>query len=236
MTLDEYTNISRLILDLEREGRVTRTFRRLDPERQQAVIRAIFDEAVASGPEALNIKNVAGRAGVAIGSLYQYFGSREGLLNFTIELVVRVMQAGFDQYRSYLAALPLREALVAYGTGGVEWASDAAGFAGFFTRAAYSGDPALIERVVRPIAETLLAIVGEIMAAAQARGEQRADIDLPAATRAVHALMLALYDPLILPYLNVYFQIGGKDVPPERTIAAALDMLMNGIMNKGTPA
>jgi AcrR family transcriptional regulator len=232
MTLDEYTDISRLILDLEREGRVTRTFRRLDPERQQAVIRAIFDEAVAGSPEAPNIKNIAARAGVAIGSLYQYFGSREGLLDFTIELVVRVMRSGFDQYRSYLAALPLREALLEYGSGGVEWASDAAGFVRFFTRAAYGGDPSLMERVVRPIAETLLAIVSDIMAAAQARGELRADIDLPAATRAVHALTLALFDPLLLPYLNVYFQIGGEDVPPERTIAAAMDMLANGIMSK----
>jgi TetR/AcrR family transcriptional regulator len=230
MTIDEYTDISRLILDLESEGRVTRTFRRLDPERQQAVIRAIFDEAIESGPEALNIKNVAERAGVAIGSLYQYFGSRQGLLDFTIELVVRVMQSGFEQYRPYLAGLPLREALAAYGAGGIEWAEDAAGFVRFFARAAYGGDPALAERVVRPIAETLLAIIGDILEAAQTRGEVRADIDLPATVRAIHAMTLALYDPLLLPYLNVYFQIGGEELPPERTIAAAMEMVLHGIL------
>lgn len=230
MTLDEYTDITRLILDLEREGRVTRTFRRLDPERQQAVIRAIFDESVASGPEALNIKNVAGRAGVAIGSLYQYFGSREGLMDFAIELAARAMQAGFDQYRPYLAAMPLREALAAYGAGGVEWAGEAAGLVRFFARAAYSGDPALQERMVRPIAETLLGMVREMLAAAQARGELHAGVDLEGTARAIHAITLALYDPVLLPYLNVYFQIGGADAPPERTIAAALDMLLNGIL------
>ncbi len=232
MTIDDYTDISRLILDLEREGRVTRTFRRLDSERQQAVIRAIFDEGVASGPEALNIKSVAERAGVSIGSLYQYFGSREGLLDFAIELVVRVMQTGFEQYRPYLAALPLREALAAYGAGGVEWAGESAGFVRFFARAAYGGDPDLAERVVRPIAETLLAMIGDILAAAQTRGEVRADIDLAATTRVIHALTLALYDPLLLPYLNVYFQIGGAGVPPERTIAAAMEMVLHGIQTQ----
>jgi TetR/AcrR family transcriptional regulator len=231
MTLDEYTDLSRLIVDLEREGRVTRTFRRLDAERQQAIIRAIFDESIESGPEALNIKNVARRAGVAVGSLYQYFGSRDGLLDFAIELVVRVVRAGFDQYRPYLAALPLREALAAYGTGGMDWASEAAGFSRFFARAAYGGDPALAERVVRPVAETLLEMVGDILAAAQARGEVRADIDLQATTRAIHALTLALYDPLLLPYLNVYFQIGSEGMAPERTIEAAMEMIFRGLQN-----
>ncbi len=234
MTLDEYTDISRLILDLEHEGLVTRTFRRLDADRQQAVIRAIFDEAVACGPEALNIKNVAERAGVAVGSLYQYFGSRAGLLDFTIELVVRVVKAGFEQYRPFLAELPLKEALAAYGAGGMDWAGEAAGFTRFFARAAYGGDPALAERVVRPVAETLLAMVGDMLAAAQERGEVRADIDLAATTRAIHALTLALYDPLLLPYLNAYFQIGGADLPPERTIAAAMEMILSGIQAPGS--
>lgn len=231
MTIDEYMDISRLILDLEHEGRVTRTFRRLDPARQQAVIRAIFDEAVASGPENLNIKSVAERAGVAIGSLYQYFGSRDGLLDFTIEMVVRVVRAGFDQYRPYLAEMPLREAMTAYGSGGIEWAGDAAGFMRFYARAAYGGDPALKERVVRPIAETLLSVVFDILTAAQARGELRDGLDLPATARALHALTLAIYDPVMLPYLNVYFQISGEDVAPERTISAALEMVLKGILN-----
>jgi TetR/AcrR family transcriptional regulator len=234
MTLSEYTDISLLIQALEGEGKVTRTFRRLDPERQQAVLSAIFDEAVENGPEALNIRRVAERAGVAVGSLYQYFGSRQGLLDFTIELVVRATQASFEQYRPYLAAMPLTEALAAYGAGGMEWAGDVAGLVRFYARAAYGGDPQLAERVVRPIAETLLAMVTDMLQAAQARGELREDIDLPAAARAVHALTLALYDPLLLPYLNAYFQIGGESVPPERTIAAALDMVLHGILTGGS--
>ncbi len=229
MTLDEYTDITRLILELEREGRVTRTFRRLDPDRQQAVIRAIFDEAVESGPQSLNIKQVARRAGVAVGSLYQYFGSRDGLLEFAIELVVRVVQAGFEQYQPYLAALPLREALATFGSGGMEWAGDAAGFARFFASAAYGGDPSLSERVVRPIAATMLSMVSDILVAAQARGEVRPDLDLPAAARAVYALNIALYDPILLPYLNAYFQVSGEDVPAERTITAAMEMVIRGL-------
>lgn len=229
MTLDEYTDISRLILDLEREGRVTRTFRRLDAERQFAVIRAIFDEAVENGPESINIKRVAERAGVAVGSLYQYFGSRDGLLDFSIELAVRAVTSMFEAVRPYLTALPLREALEAYGAGGLEWGSEAAGLVRYFARAAYGGDPALTERVVRPVAETMLATTRELLAAAHARGELREGLELESAARVLHALIVALYDPLLLPYLNAYFQISGPNHPADRTIQTAIDIYLRGI-------
>lgn len=223
-------DISSFILSLESEGRVTRTFRRLDPERQTAVILAIFEEANAVGPQNLNIKRVAERANVSVGSLYQYFGSRENLLDFTIELVVRAVQADFEFYRSMLVQLPLREALLAYGQGAVEWANNSSGFMGFYSRAAYGGDPLLVERVVRPVADTMLAMTAGILQSAQQRGELRPGIDLPSAIHAVHALIIGLYDPILLPYLNAYFQIDSPESPAERTIQAGIDLILRGIL------
>ena len=143
MDLADWTQIHTHILQFEQEGLVTRTFRRLDPERQQAILNAILDEAIEKGPTSLNIKQVAERAGVAVGSLYTYFGSREGLLDFAIELCVRYMTDAFNSYRPYLLALSLRQALAAYLTGGVEWSRTQTGLVQFFVRAAYHhGDPA----------------------------------------------------------------------------------------------
>lgn len=232
MTLSEYIDFNRMILDLESSGKVTRTFRRLDFDRQWTVIDAILDEAGEYGPQAMNIKRVAARAGVAVGSLYQYFGSREGLLDFAIELVVRIFGDGIQLYRTYLANLPepppLVEAIEAYGMGW-EWFSTEKGFTRFFTRAAYVGDPLLNERVVRPIAEIMLELVTDLLKSAQSRGEVRVDIDLPATARVLHGLTLALFDPQLLPYLNVYFQVSGEGFEPERTVRAAMNMILRGI-------
>jgi len=106
MFQSDWTEIYRRVLQLEQQGLVTRTFRRLDPERQQAVINAILAEAAEMGPADLNIKRVAERAGVSIGSLYQYFGSRAGLMDFTVTLVVQSVVDSFNSFRPYLAALP----------------------------------------------------------------------------------------------------------------------------------
>ena len=229
MTFADWPQIQTHILQLEQEGRVTRTFRRLDPDRQQAILTAILDEAIAKGPTSLNIKAVAARAGVAVGSLYAYFGNREGLLDFAIELCVRYMTDSLDSFRPYLLAMPLREALATYLTGGIEWSQTQAGLVQFFGRAAYQGDPALAERVVRPIATTLREIVYDILASARERGEIRADLDLEASARLIHALLVAVGDAELLPYLNTYFQVTGADISAARSLEALLRFIVQGI-------
>ena len=141
MLTSEWPQLQTHIRELEGQGLVTRTFRRLDPARQQAVIQAILDEAAEKSPTTLNIKQVAERAGVAVGSLYQYFGNRDNLLAFAVELCVHQMTDLFAMSRPYLMEMPLREALTAYLTYGIEWSQTQQGFVQFFGRAAYQGDP-----------------------------------------------------------------------------------------------
>jgi AcrR family transcriptional regulator len=235
MKLSDWTQIHTHILQLEQEGLVTRTFRRLDPERQEAILTAILDEAVEKGPTAINIKQVAERAGVSVGSLYTYFPDREGMLAFAVELCARFVSDAFDQFRPYLLALPLREALTAYLAGGVEWSQAYMGLIQLFARAAYHGDPELAEPLVRPIATSLREMVHDILTQATERGEIRDDLDLEATTRIVHALTIAVGDSQLLPYLNTYFQVNDEDIPPERALDALIEMILHGIGNREYP-
>jgi len=230
--LTEWKQITARILEFEQDGLVTRTFRRLDPERQQAVLAALLDEAIEKGPAAINIKQVAERAEVAIGSLYQYFGSREGLLNFAIELCVHYMTDMFETYRPMLIEMPLAEGLTVYLNTGVEWSQTQMGMIQFVARAAYHGDPDLAERVVKPIGTAMRTIVHDMLAAAVGRGEVRSDIDLEATTRAVNAALIAAGDSQLLSYLNNYFQVTDKKVSAERVTQALVSMILRGIGTK----
>ena len=225
----EWPAVYTLILQLEAEGIVTRTFRRLDPERQQAVVQAIMAEAAEKGPAAINIKQVADRAEVAVGSLYQYFNNRNGLLAFATALCVRLLVDAFDQFKPFLTEMPLREALRGYLTGGLEWSQTMQGLVQFYGRAAYQGDPALAETVVRPVADAMRETMGAILAAAQERGELRPDMDIEAAARVVNAWVIALADSQLLPYLNNYFQVSDETVPFERALEVALELLVNSL-------
>ncbi len=229
MLIQDWSQIQLHILQFEQDGLVTRTFRRLDPKRQQAVVHAILEEASEKGPTAINIKEVARRADVSVGSLYQYFGNRNGLLDFAVALCVRYMVDMFDQFGPMLAALSLTEALRYYILGGIEWGQIEAGLIRFFGRAAYQGDPALAESVVRPVAEIMSDTVAEILSQATARGEIRPELDLKATTRVVNALMIAVGDSQLFPELNIYFQVSDENMPVERVMEALIDILLHGL-------
>ena len=217
------------ILEMEERGLVTRTFRRLDPDRQQTVLSAILEEAIEKGPTDINVTQIAERADVSVGSLYQYFDNRAGLLAFVTELVTQLAVDFFNAVIPYLESLPLREALMAYFQGNLEWSQTQPAFVQFYTRAAYQGDPELSDNVVRPIATVLRQSVYGILARAEQRGELRPGLDLEATARVVYALLLAVVDPILLPYLNAYFQVTDDDMAAERVLATAVELILKGI-------
>jgi TetR/AcrR family transcriptional regulator len=223
---DDFTLI---LPDLENEDSVTRTFRRLDPERRQAVLDALFEEAAEKGPSRLNIKQVAERSGASIGSLYQYFGSRENLVRFLVKIAVGTMVELLRVSMVSLKGLPFREALRYYIVEGVKYSQSQKSLTRFLTLSAYQGDEDIQKTVVQPIAVVMRETVRDLLKAGVARGELRADLDLEAAARAVNVLTIGLGDSQMTPYLNTYFQVSDKAVPFERTLDAALDMILRGL-------
>jgi len=233
---DEFTfDYLPAIVELEKKGLVTRTFRRLDPDRQQAIITAILDEAGETGPKDLNIKRVAERAGVSTGSLYQYFTNRDNLLAFATELATRSTIQLFEAYRPYMGQAPLSEMLPMYISTGVDWSETQLGFARFFASAAYHGDPVYGESVVRPIARVMRAMVEDMLGSAVEKGETRPDLDAEATARILHALTIAIGDGLIFPQLMNYYQLTDDGMPAERIYAAFTAMVMYGIMKEPQP-
>jgi AcrR family transcriptional regulator len=173
---------------------------------------------------------VAERAGVAVGSLYQYFNNREGLLTFATRLCAVLMTDAFQMIEPYLRDMPLRDALRAYLMGGMEWGDTMTGLVQFVARAAYTGDPALAKTVVQPIADAMLEIVKNLLTAAQKRGELRPDLDLDATARTVNALIIAVGDSQLLPYLNNYFRVTDESMPLERVIDSVVALVTSGIV------
>jgi len=209
------------VLELEGRGALTRTFRRLDPERQMEVLVAVLAEAASTGPREVNVRAIARRAGVAVGSLYQYFGDRRSMVAVAAEIASGLLVADLLQYRDEVAALPLREALVAYVCAGVEWSQSQAELLRFFAGAAYQGDVWLGGRIVAPVVDALLGMVRAILVAARARGEIASGVDLETAARYVHALTLTLGDSYLLPHLDVYFrQLDGATLAERATTLA----------------
>jgi AcrR family transcriptional regulator len=229
MAFSKWTNLQPYFQQLEEESRVTRTFLRLDSTRQQAVINAILEEAYIKGAASLNIREIARRADISVGSLYQYFPNRDGLLDFAIELCVRYLTNLFDMSHPYLTAMPLHEALSTYLMVGLDWGKTETGLVRFLGRAAYQGDSVLAVRLVRPVAEAMRKITFEMLKGAIQRGEIRPEVDLESASRLVNGLMIVVGDSQMLPYLNTYFQITDEKVSREHIFDRLVPFILKAL-------
>ena len=223
-----------IISNFEQQGLVTRTFRRLDLPRQMAIIDAILEESSINSPAEMNIKKVAARAEVSIGSLYQYFNNKEGLLNFAIALTVQQTISSFNEFLPYLDQLSFEEAYNIYLSYGLEWGEQEQQFVRFFARAAYENNTQLHEQVVKPISACMLDIIRKMVELGQEKGEIRADLDTDMLSRLLHAMSIMLGDPVLLPYLNYYFQVVSENHTPEAPMNLLMEILHRGIFSENS--
>jgi AcrR family transcriptional regulator len=95
--------------------RARETIRRRIPkqERSRRLVEAVIEAArrvlADGGPDALTTVNVAERAGVSVGSLYQYFAGREALLFALYEEELREYRAQLGAWRAGSHALSTPE-------------------------------------------------------------------------------------------------------------------------------
>lgn len=229
MMPSEQKLIQQHVFELEREGYITRTFRRLDPERQQAVLTAILEEAIEKGPAELNIKRVAERAGVSVGALYTYFENREKLIDFVVQLGKRMVNELLEIRRAQLVNLPLAEGLFHYLSGGQELNRLYRNLQSFFAQAAYRSESEPGKQIVGYTAEMMCSLVRDMVTNAIARGEVRLDIDVDAVVRVIHGLSVVYADSQLFPNLNTYFRMSDDQVSAERTLKALIVLVLDGI-------
>jgi AcrR family transcriptional regulator len=235
------------LTELEGRGLVTSTFVRLDEERRGLVLAAMLDESARSGPERLGIKEVARLAGIPVGSLYQYFGDRESLARFAALYLARKLSAELESCIPYLEAMPLRDALAAYLSYGIEWSVKEAASLRSFVAAAYRGAPLgspfeeesggsgedwYVESLIRPVSAAMQEVVRRAFAAAAARGELRDGLDVEAAARLANVLMIAVGDARMMPRLDEYYRLSEPGTTTEASVARTVDFICRSVLRE----
>ena len=84
-----------------------------EQDRSRATVEAIVEAAahilVRRGYDAFTTNRVAEKAGVSIGSLYQYFPNKEALIGELMRRHVAVIEQGVEQMAVHAASVPLAE-------------------------------------------------------------------------------------------------------------------------------
>jgi AcrR family transcriptional regulator len=233
---------SLVLLDCVAQGLVTPTFIHVDKERRSRVIEAILAEAAERGMVDVNIKEVAKRSGLPVGSFYQYFPDRDGMLRFACLYSGKKLSDELRSWAPEMAKPSLREGLQAYVSVGLEWSRANTGMMRAFAVTAYQvairegsgGAPAgdALRLLVRPVAEAMQEMLRVLIEACARRGELKKDLPLESAVRFANLAMIGAIDAVLLPGLDNYYRLFDQDHPASAVCADFVDLLCGALQRE----
>src|SRR5689334_18671274 len=212
----------------------TVTWARLDPARRAAVIAAAEAEFGAHGYSRGSLNVIARRAGVAKGSLFQYFADKRDLYAFIADVAsqrVRSYMEGrireLDPSRPFFEFLPdLLDDWVAY-------FADHPRERALHAAASFEVDADARVSVRTVVHRHYLDVLRPLVRDAQARGDLLADAD----TEALLSLLLMIFPHLALaPYVRGMDPVLGLDEPSPDQPALAVRRLVAVLAAAFSPA
>lgn len=202
----------------------TVTWARVDPARRAAVIEAAESEFGAHGFSGGSLNVIARRAGVAKGSLFQYFADKRDLYAFIADI-------GSQRVRSYMEDLirrldpgrPFFEFLTDLLDAWVAYFAEHPRERALHAAATLEVDTDARVSVRSVIHRHYLEVLRPLVRDARARGDLRADSD----TDALLSLLLLIFPHLALaPYMRGLDPILGLDEPSPEQPALAVRRLV----------
>ncbi|MGV0768622.1 TetR/AcrR family transcriptional regulator [Mycobacterium syngnathidarum] len=202
----------------------TVTWARLDPARRAAVVEAAEAEFGAHGYSRGSLNVIARRAGVAKGSLFQYFADKRDLYAFIADIgSQRVRGYMEERIRTRDPNRPFFEFLTDLLDDWVAYFADHPQDRSLHAAASFEVDTDARVSVRTVIHRHYLEVLQPLVRDAQARGDLRADAD----AGALLSLLLMIFPHLALaPYVRGMDPILGLDEPSPEQPALAVRRLI----------
>jgi AcrR family transcriptional regulator len=203
----------------------TVTWARVDPARRAAIIEAAEDEFGAHGFSRGSLNVIARRAGVAKGSLFQYFADKRDLYAFITDIASQRVRAYMeDLIREVGPSRPFFEFLTDLLDGWVAYYAEHP-----HERALHAAVTLEVDTEARVTVRNVsnrhyLEVLRPLVHGAQMRGDLRADAD----TDVLLSLLLMIFPHLALaPYMRGLDPVLGLDEPSPEQPALAVRRLVS---------
>jgi AcrR family transcriptional regulator len=202
----------------------TVTWARVDPARRAAIIEAAEDEFGAHGFSRGSLNVIARRAGVAKGSLFQYFADKRDLYAFTTDIASQRVRAYMeDLIREVDPSRPFFEFLTDMLDGWVAYYAEHPHERALHAAVTLEVDTEARVSVRNVSNRHYLEVLRPLVHGAQVRGDLRADAD----TDALLSLLLMIFPHLALaPYMRGLDPVLGLDEPTPEQPALAVRRLV----------
>jgi TetR/AcrR family transcriptional regulator len=214
-----------------REEAALSTFRHLPPDKQERVLEAALAEFAEQGYQAASLNRVVAAAGIAKGSLYQYFTNKQGVFNYIFQHALQVVRRTLTTVKEETLEenffVRLEKSLLA----GVRFSREHPKLFSLYLKIQFDKNMPFREEFLAAVRRHATEYFASLVRRAQARGELRPGVP----TAAVLFLLDALFDRFLqaaaVPALDV--TLGLHRAPAEdihKHVRELIGLLREGLM------
>ena len=206
------------------------TFTNLPEDKRERVLDAAIEEFAEHGFQGASMNRLAARLAIAKGSIFQYFGSKEGLFGFAfgraVELFKGPLKAARERAQGQGFFEVLRQSLLA----GMDFIEKHPRIHRIYLKMLHNEDFPLRERVLGQVRAASVKYFRPLVLEGIRRGELRADLDPDLAVYVLDTLLDRFLQSLAAAHLDGGLGVHGADrAVAERRAAELVEFLRKGL-------
>jgi TetR/AcrR family transcriptional regulator len=206
------------------------TFRHLPADKRERVLDAALSEFADMGYHQASLNRLVAQAGIAKGSLYQYFPNKEGVFyyvfQYALKLVRRTLTTVKEETLGQDFFTRLEKSLLA----GVYFLRQHPRIFSLYLKIQYDKNVPFREEFMAAVRRHAAAYFASLVRRARARGELRPGVNEAAALFLLDAVFDRFLQAVALPALDVNLGLhGASDEAVRRRVRALLDLLKEGL-------
>lgn len=215
-----------LIVMLEERKIVTSTFRKLNPAKKAAIYSAIIRSFGVHTYAAVTLDDVADAAGIAKGSLVQYFSEKENFAVFASEILFDSYQAYWEDYSSHSYIARIGDRLYKYILAEIEYWRGHRNEAAFYIKMMYENGAGF----AGSFAEGFIDIRREQLTSILERGVSHGEFSREANIKSAVALMSAWQTEFIRK--AIYSKVSSESEKTKKAVKECLSIILNGLKHR----
>ena len=213
------------------EEPVLSTFRHLPPDKQERVLTAALAEFADQGYQQASLNRMVAQAGIAKGSLYQYFSNKEGIFHYifqyALKMVRRTLTAVKEETRDENFFTRLEKSLLA----GVAFSREHPRIFSLYLKIQFDKNVPFREEFLAAVRRHATEYFASLVRRAQSRGELRPGVPKEAVLFLLDALFDRFLQAVAVPALDVTLGLHqATDAAIHQHVRELVSLLQDGLM------
>jgi len=178
------------------------TFKNLESDKQQRIMDTAVDEFSSHGFRQASVNRMVQKLGIAKGSMFQYFGTKEGLFHVVFDHAVELVRRSLRQAKQHTVETDfferIRQSLIA----GVDFIDRHPKVYKIYLKMVFQEDFPLRAEFLQQVHLFSAEYLRPVVESGMARGELRSDLDIDAAVFFLDALLDRFLQAYCISFLD----------------------------------